>query len=366
MIRILQCVNQMNRAGLETMLMNSYRRMDREQIQFDFLTHRAFSGDYDEEILALGGRIYRAPRLYPWNYPAYFFWMRRFFREHPEYTVIHSHMDAMSFLPLLAAKRAGVDVRIAHSHSTDMDLDWKYPLKQLFRRGLPAVSTHRLACSREAGMFLFGNHDFQLLPNGIDGDAFRFDPAARQRLRRELELEGKFTVGHVGRLTYAKNQEFLLRVFRELLGQTDGVLLLVGTGEKEAFLKAQAKKLGISDRVRFLGNREDVAALYSAMDVYVMPSRYEGFPLAVMEAQMAGLPCFLSHRMTGAVDFTGGCTFLPLAAGEQHWAEAICEARGKRYPVADCPMDSRRTAETMTALYTMLAQKKEKLSWNQR
>ena len=133
MIRILQCVNNMHRAGLETLLMNYYRNIDRTKIQFDFLMHRQERSEYDDEIESLGGRIFRAPRLYPQNYPAYFAFMEDFFREHPEYKIVHSHIDAMSYLPLLAAQRVGVPIRIAHSHSTGIDLDLKYPLKQFFR-----------------------------------------------------------------------------------------------------------------------------------------------------------------------------------------------------------------------------------------
>ena len=129
MIRILQCVNDMHRAGLETMLMNYYRNIDRDKIQFDFLTHRPNRSDYDDEIESLGGKMYYAPRLYPQNYPEYFKWMKRFFAEHPEYKVVHSHIDAMSYLPLKAAKAANIPVRIAHSHNTSIDKDFKYLLK---------------------------------------------------------------------------------------------------------------------------------------------------------------------------------------------------------------------------------------------
>ena len=134
MIRVLQCVNDMHRAGLETMLMNYYRNIDTNKDQFDFLTHRPDKSDYDDEILSLGGKVYYAPRLYPQNYPAYFKYMKKFFAEHPEYQIVHSHIDSMSYLPLLAAKKAGVPIRIAHSHNTSIDKDFKYILKQYFRK----------------------------------------------------------------------------------------------------------------------------------------------------------------------------------------------------------------------------------------
>ena len=125
MVRILQCVNDMHRAGLETMIMNYYRNMDRDRIQFDFLTHRPERSDFDDEIENMGGRMYYAPRLYPQNYPSYFRWMYQFFKSHGEYQIVHSHIDAMSFLPLLAARISGIPVRIAHSHSTPIARDYK-------------------------------------------------------------------------------------------------------------------------------------------------------------------------------------------------------------------------------------------------
>ena len=185
MIRILQCVNDMHRAGLETMLMNYYRNIDRTKIQFDFLTHRPYRSDYDDEIEKMGGKVYYAPRLYPQNYPNYFKWMKNFFKEHPEYKIVHSHIDTMSYLPLLAAKKAGVPIRIAHSHNTSLDRDFKYLLKQYFRLRINSVCTHRLACGKEAGTFLFGNRDFKVIPNAIDAEKFYFNKDLRDEKRKE-------------------------------------------------------------------------------------------------------------------------------------------------------------------------------------
>lgn len=174
-MRILQVVNDMHRAGLETMLMNYYRNIDRTKIQFDFLTHRPYKSDYDDEILSLGGRMYYAPRLYPQNYIQYFRWMDKFFEEHLEYQIMHSHIDSMSYLPLLAAKRANVPVRIAHSHNTSIDRDLKYPLKQLFRTRITKVANEYCACGEEAGKFLFGNRDFKVIPNAIETERFIYN-----------------------------------------------------------------------------------------------------------------------------------------------------------------------------------------------
>jgi len=324
MIRVLQCVNNMHRAGLETMLMNYYRSIDRTRIQFDFLTHRPYRSDYDDEIESLGGRLYYAPRLYPQNYPAYFSYMKRFFAEHPEYRIVHSHIDTMSYLPLLAAKRAGVPVRIAHSHNTSIDRDLKYPLKLFFKSRLHTVLTHRFSCGEDAGRFLFGDKEFTVIPNAVDASAFAFDEGVRAKKREELHIDGDLVVGHIGRMSYQKNHRFLLETFKCLLGQkSNALLLLIGTGEYEEELKTLVNDMGIADRVRFLGSRPDVAELYQAMDLFVLPSRFEGIPVVGVEAQFAGLPCLFSDAVPREVAFTDGCDFISLDEGAQTWAKRM-------------------------------------------
>ena len=153
MIRVLQCVNDMHRAGLETMLMNYYRNIDRTKIQFDFLTHRPDKSDYDDEILSLGGKCLLCTKIISTELSSIFKYMKKFFAEHPEYQIVHSHIDSMSYLPLLAAKKAGVPIRIAHSHNTSIDKDFKYILKQYFRKKVTKAANYYCACGQEAGEF---------------------------------------------------------------------------------------------------------------------------------------------------------------------------------------------------------------------
>lgn len=324
MIRVLQCVNDMHRAGLETMLMNYYRNIDRNEIQFDFLTHRPYRSDYDDEILCLGGKVYYAPRLYPQNYHTYFKWMAKFFSEHPEYKIVHSHIDSMSYLPLLAAKKAGVLVRIAHSHNTAIDKDFKYPMKQYFKLKINSVCNKRLACGQKAGRFLFGKKDFVVIPNAIEADKFYFDEETRLSKRKELGLANEFVVGHVGRISYQKNHKFLIEIFDELLKiEQNSILLLVGVGEKEEEVRKQIHKHGIDEKVRFLGNRSDVNELYQVMDIFVMPSFFEGIPVVGVEAQFADLPCIFSDKVPEEVKFTEKCEFVSLNMSAKEWAEII-------------------------------------------
>lgn len=329
MIRILQCVNDMHRAGLETMLMNYYRSIDREKIQFDFLTHRPERSDYDDEIESLGGKIYYAPRLYPQNYPAYFSYMRDFFKNHPEYQIMHSHIDSMSYLPLLAGKKAGVPVRIAHSHNTSIDKDFKYPLKQYFRFRITSAANHYLACGEEAGKYLFGNKEFKVIPNAVDASKFYFNELVRQNKRKELGYTKEFVIGHVGRISYQKNHKYLIEIFNELQKlETNAVLMLVGVGEKEPEIREQVKRLKLEEKVRFLGNRSDVNELYQAMDVFVLPSLFEGIPVVGIEAQFADLPCIFSDRTPKEVCFSKKSRFLGLDKCPLEWADAILEYKG--------------------------------------
>ncbi|OUQ43271.1 glycosyl transferase family 1 [Gemmiger sp. An120] len=359
MLRILQCVNQMNRAGLETMLMNYYRQMDRSRVQFDFLTHRPEEGHYDAEIAALGGRVYHAPRLYPQNYPAYFRSMAEFYRQHLEYKIVHSHIDAMSYLPLLAAKGAGVPVRIAHSHSAGIDRDMKYPLKLLFRRQLHTVTTLELACGETAGRFLFRGRPFEVVANAIDTSRYRFDTQLRQETRRQLNISAHtFVVGHVGRFYYPKNQPFLIRAFAQLHERLpDSLLLLAGAGELQQQAKDTAVQLGLGESVRFLGVRDDVPALMQAMDLFAMPSLFEGLPMVGLEAQAADLPVLFSANVPRDVCISEKCAFLALENGETAWAQAMertAKAPGERAAREMGVHDIRRAAPLLQQRYEEL------------
>ena len=324
MIRVLQVVNDMHRAGLETMLMNYYRNIDRTQIQFDFLTHRPNKSDYDEEIISLGGKVYYAPRLYPQNYLTYFKYMDKFFKEHPEYKIIHSHIDAMSYIPLLAAKKAGVLIRIAHSHNTAIDKDFKLPLKMLFRKLLPGVATNFCTCGKDAGKFLFPGKSCIFIPNAIDANKFLFNEKIRIKKRKELNVENRFVVGHVGRLSYQKNHKFLIEIFSELIKKKpNAILLLVGVGEKEKEIKKQVHDLGLDKVVHFLGNRSDVNELYQAMDVFVMPSFFEGVPVVGVEAQFSNLACIFSDKVPSEVKFIEKTKFIGLNATLEEWVDEI-------------------------------------------
>lgn len=323
-VRVLQVVTYMGRGGLETMLMNYYRHINRERVQFDFLTHRDFRADYDDEIEAMGGKLYRLPRLNPLS-PAYHSALDAFFREHPEYRVVHSHLDCMAGVPLQHAKKHGVPVRIAHAHSSNQTKDSKYLLKLWYRRNIPQAATQLFACSQTAGRWMFGDRDFRVIPNAIDTGlyAYRRERAAAVRDTFGIQ-ESTLVVGHVGRFDPPKNHPFLLEVFSTLCRRhPDACLLLVGDGPGRQNAEQQAAKLGIASQVRFTGVRSDVPELMQAMDVFVFPSSYEGLGIAMVEAQAAGLPCLMSDRVPEECVVTDLVDVLPLTESPQKWAEKI-------------------------------------------
>ncbi len=297
-IRVLHIVTYMGRGGLETMLMNYYRNINRNAVQFDFLVHRDFEADYDPEILNLGGKIYRLSRLNPFG-KKYINELNQFFKNHPEYKIVHSHLDCMAGLPLKYAKKNGVPIRIAHAHSSNQTKDKKYLLKLMFKRNINKNATDLFACAQDAGLWMFGRDQFRVMNNAIDTKAYVVNKQTGKEVRQELKIpEDAFVVGHVGRFAPPKNHKFIIRVFAEVLKEKQNAfLLLVGEGDLRGETEALTVELGIQDNVIFAGKRSDVNRMLQAMDVFLFPSVYEGLPLSIIEAQAAGLPCLISDKV---------------------------------------------------------------------
>ena len=350
-IRVLQMVGNLGYAGLETVVMNYYRFMDRKRVQFDFIVCSQSRQNYDDEVERLGGRIWRLPHRL--RHPlAYTRALTELFLNHPEYRIFHCHANSAGCaVDLRAARRCGVPVRIAHSHNTTCVVKWQhYLLKPLLR----AQPTHRFACSRAAGVWLFGERavaqDLQVLPNAVDTARFAFDADARRRIRGEFGLGNAVVLGNVGRLHPQKNPGFLLDIFHAYHArQPDSFLLLAGDGPELEALRQKAAALGITDRVRFAGKRDDVPALLSAMDFFVTPSVAEGLSLAAVEAQASGLSCLASDTVTDETRVTNRLAFMSLSQSPEQWAQrlleqapaadrtaAVEEVRAAGYDLADC------------------------------
>lgn len=328
-IRVLQVVTHMNRGGLETMLMNYYRSIDREKVQFDFLTHRPYDGDYGEEIKKMGGKIYHLPVLNPFSI-SYKKTLHRFFKEHPEYQIIHVHQDCLSGVILKVAKECGVKVRIAHSHSAHQDLDIKYLIKVVYRRNISKYATELMACGDKAGKWMFCGADFQVLNNAIDTDKYVVSFEKREKVRNTLGIKkNELIVGHVGRWNYPKNHLFLLDIFSNIKESVPNAkLLLVGNdkGDYAEKVKNKIKALKLGDSVIVTGVRADVADLLQAMDVFVFPSNYEGLPVTMVEAQASGLPCLISDKVPIECKITKNVQQILLSENARTWSEKVIRA----------------------------------------
>ena len=288
-------------------------------------------GEYEEELIEAGCKvIHTAPPSAGHN--AFYRYLTRLIREE-HYDVIHSHTMFNSGWAMLAGKRCGVPVRIAHSHSALI------VERTLFKRGYEAFmrrmilrnSTVLAACGHKAGERLFGKKAFDrkgmLLLNGIQTDEFAFNEEARNRIRGELGIGDRFVIGHVGHLAEVKNQSFLIRMMPKLLERRpDAVLLLLGDGSDRDMLKRLIDELGLSDRVHMTGNVFNVNEYLSAMDVFAFPSLYEGLPLSIVEVQANGLPCIISDRVPKDVFVTN--LLVPLSIeNEDAWIDAVCSAK---------------------------------------
>lgn len=324
MLRILHVVTYMGRGGLETMLMNYYRKIDRTKIQFDFLVHRDFEADYDREIEELGGKIYRLPRLNPFS-SRYLDLLDQFFKDHKEYKIVHSHLDCVSCVPLKYAQKNGIPVRIAHAHSSNQTKDKKYILKLFLKRKIKKYATVLLACSKKAGKWMFKTDDFMVINNAIDTSRYVYSFETASAIRETLGINsGDFVVGHVGRFDPPKNHEFIVDVFYKLCSIKDNAkLVLVGEGSLRPKIEEKVKSLGIDDKVIFTGLRSDVADILQAMDVFLFPSIYEGLPVSIVEAQAAGLPCLISDKVPLDCKITDHIYTVNLEDGVSIWADKV-------------------------------------------
>ena len=323
-IRILHVIRSMNLGGAQVMIMNLYRSIDRSRVQFDFMLHTMEHCAYDDEILSYGGRIFRFPKFNGSNLIPYRRGWHRFFQEHPEIRVVHGHISSSAPIYLSIAKQYGCRA-IAHSHSANKS-DWKhriatYPIRY--------VADDLIACSDLAGINRYGKRAWRarqgiVLNNGIDAESYVFQQEIRDTFRREYGLQGNFVLGHVGRMESVKNHAFLIRVFdrlREL--RPDAKLLFVGDGSLRGELEAMVRERHMEGQVLFLGIRRDIPACLMAMDVFALPSIYEGLPVTAIEAQATGLPCFLSDAVTEETAITDLVRFRSIEARPEQWAEEI-------------------------------------------
>ena len=340
-IRVAQVVGPVVLGGVDTMVMSYYRNIDRSKVQFDFIMDGYYDTPIDDEIKALGGKVYKV-EPYAKNMVKSMRQYYQIFKEN-QYPIVHSHMNTLSVFPLFEAWRAGVPVRIAHSHSTASKGEGKRTvMKYMLRPFAKLFPTHYCACSEYAGRWLFGDKLFDhgkvhLVKNAIDLERFSFKPEVREKVRAELGIGGKFVVGHVGRFMYQKNHDFLIDIFCEVhRRESNSVLLLIGNGPLKEQIRQKVDRLGLSDSVCFMGLRRDVQDLLWAMDVFLLPSFYEGLPVVCVEAQAAGLSCLISDLVTREIKITPLISFCSISRPAQEWANlALSFSSSQRAQLAD-------------------------------
>ena len=330
-IRILHVLGGLSLGGAESRTMDLYRSTDRQKMQFDFLVHSSEKEHFDEEIEALGGRIYRVPRFKVYNWFSYKRALKRFFAQHHEFRAVHGHMTSTAAIYLPIAKKAGIPIVIGHARSAGVAGGLKGLLTKWLRRPLKHRADYCLACSKEAGEAVYGKKwvdagRVEVVPNAVDAAKYAYDENVRNEMRRELGLSDKLVIGHVGSFREAKNHVFLIQIFAEIYKKRkDAVLLLLGDGALRETIEKQVSEAGLTQAVRFLDNQAKVSPYYQAMDYLVFPSLYEGLPGTVIEAQAAGLRVLVSDEVTKEAGVTELAEFFSLHRAASEWAAHVVE-----------------------------------------
>jgi len=336
-IRVAHVIGKMSFGGAETVVMNYYRNIDREKIQFDFIVLEESDLPCKDEIESLGGRIIIIPSYN--KIASHLKELKRVFKEN-NYHIVHSHINTLSIFPLCIAKMCNIKTRIAHVHSTAGKAQpIRNIIKYILRPFSKIFSTDYFACTKYAGNWLFGKKTFMekgiVINNAVDLEKFKYDENIRTELRKELKIENKFVIGHVGRFVKVKNQGFIVDIFNEIQKEKgNSILLFIGdkygsTGDKHAStfdeLKCKVKKLNLEGKVIFLPPRNDIHKIYQAFDLFLFPSLYEGLGMVLIEAQIAGLPCITSDAVPADAKISNLATFLSLSKTADYWSKKCIE-----------------------------------------
>ena len=330
-IRVAQVIGITGCGGVESVVMNYYKNIDRTKVQFDFLVESTSKIIDKEMIESMGGRVKIIP---PYSNPFHYMKSLKKLFKQEQYDIVHSNMNTLSVFTLRAAKKAGIKVRIAHSHSHPVPnkKEWKRTiLKNLLTPFSKRYATHFFACSEAAARGLFGNKlvdkgDVAIINNAIDINRFKFDNLIRKKIRNEYRLTDKFVVGHIGRFAFAKNHDFLVDIFYEIqLINENSMLLLVGDGPLRESIIQKINKLSLKDKVLFIDTTSTPEYFYQCMDCFLLPSLYEGLPVVGVEAQVNGLKCYFSDVITKEVKISDNITFLSIKQNASKWAKIITD-----------------------------------------
>lgn len=372
-IRVLHIVGIMNMGGIENFLMNVYRNIDRDKVQFDFLITREEKGVFDEEIKSLGGRIYNLPAMEKVGYKKYKKNLKKFF-EATNYRIVHLHRDMLNGVYLRAANKCGIPVRIAHSHNIKLaeEKNLRGIVKILFkyysRLFININATDYMACSKEAGKWLFGeklNNKFRVIKNGIPTSKYIYNEKIRNRIRKQMGIdETTFVLGHVGRFELQKNHSMLISILTEVVKKIPNLkLCLVGDGILKKDIEDRVKKVGLENNVLFLGIRENINEMMMGFDAFIFPSLFEGLGIVLIEAQATGLKCFVSNTIPKEADMQLGLIEYLDIKNVEEWSSKISEFNDKKETLCDQReseqmilkskgYDIKNTAEYLQKFYT--------------
>lgn len=329
-IRILHVVSKMSFGGVQSVIMNYYRNIDRTKIQFDFVVQSDEEFEFNNEIRALGGKIYKVTPLHI-NRKKFSNELYNILISNPQYKTIQVHQNYLNIIPLIVSKKAGVKNRISHSHSNYKATSiYKCFQRFIFRNIISLYATKYFACSSSAGIWLHGNKFLNnnksfIMNNAINMEKFRFDNVSRKRIRKELDIDNKYVFIHVGMFGEAKNHNYLIEIFYEISQYNSEVtLLLLGEGENKEKIHELVKEKGIEDKVIFLGKKNNVNEYFSAADSLIFPSKNEGLPVVVVEAQVNGIKCYVSKEaVPNEIDITNNIKFISIHKNPKYWADNI-------------------------------------------
>lgn len=361
-VRVLQVIGSLNSGGSQSMVMNIYRNIDRNKVQFDFIVDTPDEDYYADEIKKLGGRIYEMPKLKGKNLSEVVHAWNIFFKSHTEYKVLHSHVRSYAVIYIKIAKKYGLTTLI-HSHSTSNGTGIQSMVKSVLQYPLRYTADYLLACSQEAGIWLYGARtctkpNYIFFPNAIDVSAYLPNGNVREKYRKSFGVNGKLVIGHVGRFMDAKNHMFLVDVFKKVHDRnSDTVLVLVGDGDLKVQVENKVKELCLEDSVIFTGSRSDVSDMLQMMDVFAFPSLWEGLPVTLIEAQSAGLPCIISDKITHDIDLSERICRLPINSADL-WCDSILKAGDKKdvsENIIAAGFDINDTAPKIENLYVKLS-----------
>ncbi len=331
-VRIAQIMGKLWAGGVEMVVFNYYREIDKSKIQFDFFYDEDSTVEPSQELISMGARFYKLPPYQ--RLSEYLKVLRKYLKEN-KYIIIHSHINTLSIFPLFVAWLENIPIRIAHNHSVPGGNEFtRNIIKKMLKFFSKVFSTDYFACSEKAGRWMFGNKTFEdgkvyILKNAVNWELFNINKKQIESLKKQLGLCDKFVIGHIGRFTYAKNHNFMIDILYEVLKKKENaVLLLVGDGDMYKRIISHINAMGLSDKVVLTGQVANPQEYYKLIDVMIVPSIFEGLSLTTIESQISGVPVLMSYSVPREAVISNGCRYMKLSEPPQVWAENVINMYG--------------------------------------